>query len=284
MAGYYIHHICTIINKSNANNKFSVIPTTDENYISCTFPVWLNSFVEKNGVIKNVYEDMQFLDSFKFMPQSLEKLAGFLPKENFTYLESQIDMNKTPSQTESLKRNGVYPYTYMDTFDKLSEDKLPPKEFWRNTLEIGEITISDSELDHANFVFQEFDCRNLGDYHDLYLLIDVLILDSIFEEFGKVCYATYGLNCTHFYTASNLSGEAFPKICNAENELLTDREHLEMTENLIRGGTSSVFAKRNFEANNKYFPTHDPAAKQTFGFLIDANNLYGGIMESFPYL
>ena len=258
MAGYDIHHICTIINKSNANNKFSVIPTSDEKYISFTFSVWVNSFVDKNGVIKNVYEDMRFLDSFKFMPQSLEKLAGFLPKEKFTYIESQVDMKKTSSQIELLKRKGVYPYTYMDTFDKFSEDKLPPKEFWRNTLEGGEITISDTELDHANFVFQEFDCKNLGDYHDLYLLTDVLILASVFEELRKVCYATYGLDCTHFYTASNLSGEAFLKICNAEIELLTVREHLEMAENLIRGGISSVFAKRNFEANNKYFPTHHP--------------------------
>ena len=85
-----------------------------------------------------------------------------------------------------------------------------------------------------------------------------------------------------FYTASNLSGEAVLKICIAEIELLTDREHLEMAENLIRRGISSVFAKRNFEANNKYFPTHDPSAKQTFGFFIDANNLYDGIMERFP--
>ena len=97
MAGYDIHHICTIINQNNANNKFSVIPTTDEKYISFTFSVWVNSFVDKNGVIRNVYEDMRFLDSFKFMPQSLEKLAGFLPKEKFTCLESQFDMKKTPS-------------------------------------------------------------------------------------------------------------------------------------------------------------------------------------------
>ena len=76
-------------------------------------------------------------------------------------------------------------------------------------------------------------------------------------------YATYGLDCAHFYTASNLSGEAFLKVCNAEIELLTNREHLEVAENPIRGGISSVFAKRKFEANNKFLPT---LHKQTFGF------------------
>ena len=86
----------------------------------------------------------------------------------------------------------------MDTFHKISEDKLTPEEFWRNTLEGGEITSCDTELDHANFMFQEFDCKNFGDYHDLYLQTDVLILVWVFEEFRKVCYATYGLDCTHF--------------------------------------------------------------------------------------
>ena len=134
----------------------------------------------------------------------------------------------------------------------------------------------------VHILYSKRDWKNLGDYQDLFLLTDVLILASVFEEFRKVCYATCGLDCAQFYTAPNLSGEAFLKVCNAENELLTDSEHLEMAEKMIRGGTSSVFTKRNFEENIKYFPTHDPSAKQTFGFSIDANNLYGGIMEKFP--
>ena len=282
MAGYDIHHICSAINNCNPKNKFSVIPTTDEKYISFTFSVWVNSYTDKNGMTKNVYEDMRFLDSFKFMPQSLDKLAGFLPQDKFIYLESQFNTYKTPSQIDLLKRKGVYPYSYMDSFDKFAEEKLPPKEFWKNTLAGGEVTISDQDLQHASLVYQDFDCKTLGHYHDLYLHTDVLILASVFEEFRKVCYATYGLDCAHFYTASNLSGEAFLKVCNADIELLTNREHLEVAENLIRGGISSVFAKRKFEANNKYLPTYNSSQKQTFGLFIDANNLYGGIMEKFP--
>ena len=86
----------------------------------------------------------------------------------------------------------------------------------------------------------------------------------------------------NFYTASNFSGEAFLKICNAEYELVTNREHLEVAENLIRGGFSSVFAKPNFEASNKFLLTHETSAKQTFGLFIDANTFYGGIMEKNP--
>ena len=137
MAGYDIHHICAIINKRNGNNKFSVIPTTDENYISFTFSVGVNFFLDKNGVIKDVSEDIRFLDSFKFMTQFVKKLVRFLPTGKFTYLEIQFVMKKTPSQIELLKRKGAHPYTYMDTFDKFTEDKLPIKKFCRNTLEAG---------------------------------------------------------------------------------------------------------------------------------------------------
>ena len=70
---------------------------------------------------------MRFLDSFKFMPQSLDKLAGFLPQDKFIYLESQFNTYKTPSQIDLLKRKGVYPYSYMDSFDKFAEEKLPPR-------------------------------------------------------------------------------------------------------------------------------------------------------------
>ena len=281
MTGYDIHHICTIINKSNPRNKFSVSPTTDEKYISFTFSVWVHSYVDKKGKVQNIYQILRFLDSLRFMLQSLEKLANILPNEKFLYLDSQFKGHKTPTQIDLVKRKGVYRYTYVDSFDKFSGCELPPKEFWKNTLEGGEVTISDSDFDHVKLVFQEFDCKNLGDYHDLYLITDVLILASIFQEFRNVCYATYGLDCAHFYTASHLSGEAILKVCKADVELLTSREHLEMAENLIPGGISSVFAKRKFEANNKYLPTFNPKAK-TFGLFIDANNLYGGIMEKFP--
>ena len=77
-------------------------------------------------------------------------------------------------------------------------------------------------------------------------------------RFWKVCCATYGLDHVHFYTALKFSGEAFFKICNAKIELLSNRELLEMAENLIRGGNFSLFEKRSFEANINYLPTHDP--------------------------
>ena len=127
----------------------------------------------------------------------------------------------------------------MDTFKKFSEEKLPAKEFWKNTLQ-GDVPISDGKLEHANLVFQQFGCKTLDDYYNSFFHTDVLILASVFEKFRNIWYAMYGLDSVHFYTASNLSGKAFLKVCKAESELLTNREHSKMAEDLIRGGNSCV--------------------------------------------
>ena len=97
--------------------------------------------------------------------------------------------------------------------------------------------------------------------------------------FRKVCYETYGLDCCQYCTASNLSGDAMLKICNPELHLLTERD---IVESLIRGGVSSVYSKRLCRANNKFLLDYKPENISSFIVMIDANNLYGGIMEKFP--
>ena len=100
------------------------------------------------------------------------------------------------------------------------------------------------DFQHATKVFQKFDCENVGSYHDLYLTTDTLLLACVVEQLRKITYSTYGLDNAHYYTCSHLSGDAFVKVTKAEVELFTDRSHLEMAANLIRGGVSSVFSKR----------------------------------------
>ena len=81
------------------------------------------------------------------------------------------------------------------------------------------MSVSRSEYNHALKVFTELKCGSLGDYHDLYLTTDVLLLASVFEAFREVCYQIYGLDCACYFTASNLSGDAFLKVCKPELKL-----------------------------------------------------------------
>ena len=143
--------------------------------------------------------------------------------------------------------------------------------------------MNETEYANAEKVFATFVCQTLGDYHNLYLKTDTLLLACVVEEFKKLCYDTYGLDRAHYFPSSDHSGDAFIKNCRADLHLFTDREHLEMAEKMIRGGVASIFSKRFFRANNKYMNSFNPDNESSFELLLDANNLNGGVMEKLPF-
>ena len=215
------------------------------------------------------------------MASLLEKMAKFLPQEKFRNLDRCFS-DYSAENRSLIDQKGYYPYSYFDNFDKFLDTKLPSRDQWKDSLRNGAIMATQEDWKHADNVFQTLGCLNLGDYLDLYLKTDTLILACVFEEFRSLCYKTYGLDSAHYFTCSHLSGDAFLKTCQADIELLTDREHLEMVENMIRGGVASVFDKKFFKANNRYVTDHNYNDYNTYGVLLDANNLYGGVMEKLP--
>jgi len=94
-----------------------------------------------------------------------------------------------------LTRKGIFPYEYIDCVEKLDEMCLPSRELFYNSL--GETV---SESDYAANVWQQFSIRTLGEYSDLYLKTDVLLLVDIFENFCDSCVASYGLDPAYYYT------------------------------------------------------------------------------------
>ena len=281
LANYDLHHVVLAQQNINEKNTISVVPSTSEKFISLQIGVHIKTTQNKKGVWTSQYEYIRLLDSFKFMNASLDKLVQNLPADQFTLLEQHFEM-WSDSSVNMLKQKGSFPYCYIDSFEKLEETQLPPRELWTNSLQQYEVTVTEEEYERAIEVFNLFACRNIGEYYNLYLKTDVFLLAAVVLCFRKVCYETYGLDCCQYYTASNLSGDAMLKICNPELHLLTQREHFDMVESLIRGGVSSVYSKRLCRANNKFLPDYKPKNISSFIIMIDANNLYVGIMEKFP--
>ena len=281
LANYDLHHVVLALQNINEKNTISVVPSTSEKIISLQIGVHIKTTQNKKGVWTSQYEYIRLLDSFKFMNASLDKLVQNLPADQFTLLEQHFEM-WPDSSVNMLKQKGSFPYCCIDNFEKLEETQLPPRELWTNSLQQYEVTVTEEEYERAIEVFNLFACRNIGEYYNLYLKTDVFLLAAVVLCFQKVCYETYGLDCCQYYTASNLSGDAMLKICNPELHLLTQREHLDMVESLIRGGMSSVYSKRLCRANNKFLPDYKPKNISSFIIMFDANNLYGGIMEKFP--
>ena len=138
--------------------------------------------------------------------------------------------------------------------------------------------ISDIDYRHANNVFKGFKLENLGDYDDLYVQSDTLLLADVFNNFRDMCIKEYELGPAHFLSLPGLAWQACLNKTNIELELLTDYDMLLMVEEGIRGGICHSI-HRYAKANNKYMKNYNNNEESSYIQHLDANNLYGWAMS-----
>ena len=146
-------------------------------------------------------------------------------------------------------RKGVYPYEYMDSWERFNETSLPNKEDFYGNL-------------------------NMEDYHDLYVQSDTLLLADVFNNFRDMCIKEYELDPGHFLSLPGLVWQACLKKTNIELELLIDFDMLLMVEEGIRRGICHSI-HRYAKANNKYMKNYNKDEESSYIQYLDANNLYG---------
>ena len=217
---------------------------------------------------------LTFLDSFQFMSSSLDKLVSNLPDEALKYTAKSFKKEKF----DLMRQKGIYCYDYMDSFEKFDETKLPNKEDFYSIL--NDENITDDDYKHAQTVWETFELDNMGEYHDLYLFTDVLLLADVFENFRKTCLEYYKLDPCHYFTSPGLSWDAMLKMTNIKLELMTDIDMFQFIERGLRGGISYI-ANRYGKANNKYMKEYDEKAPSKYIMYLDGNNLYGWAMSQY---
>ena len=189
-----------------------------------------------------------------------------------TYSFCNNDLNKFIL----LLRKGVYPYEYMDNWERFNETSLPSKKDFYSNLNIEDI--DDIDYRHGNNVFKGFKLDNLGDYHDLYVKSNTLLLADVFENFRDMYIKVYELDPAHFVSLPGLAWQAGLKKTNIELELLTDYDMLLMVEEGIRGGICHSI-HRYAKANNKYMKNYNKDEESSYIQYLYANNLYGWTMS-----
>jgi len=261
LSGYDSHLF--VKNLGKTRGQIDCIPNNEEKYISFSKSV--------NDENKKLNYKIRFIDSFKFMSSSLDKLVNNLEPDQFKNLKEQLN------DIELLVRKGVCPYDWFDSLEKLSERNLPQKESFYSKL--NDCDITDKDFEHALKVWKHFKMTTFREYHDLYLKTDVLLLADVFENFRNVCIKNYELDPAWYYTAPGLVWDACLKKTGVQFELLSDPDLLLMIEQGIRGGVSMI-SKRYAKANNKYMgEKFNPNEKSKFIQYLGANNLYGWAMS-----
>ena len=226
------------------DGNFECLRENTEKYITFSAPIKKNI---ENKDIEITYK-IKFIDSYRFMSSSLPKLIDNLSEglHNNKRLdcESCLDYMKTKTEKLILKcfnckqhyekdfnkelikrfastyefcngnlnkfilllRKGVYPYEYMDNWERFDETSLPNKESFYINLNME--NIEEIDYRHGNNVFKRFKPKNLGEYHDLYVKSDTLLLADVFENFRNTCLKVYELDPAHFLSLPGLVWQA----------------------------------------------------------------------------
>ena len=237
---YDYHFIIKELVKEFEGN-FECLSENTEKYIKFSAPI--KKKIENKNI--EITYKIKFTDSYRFMSTSLSKLVDNLSEgihnNKCLNCESYLDYIKTKNEKLILKcfnckqyyekdvnkeliknfantyefcngklnkfilllRKGVYPYEYMDNWERFNETSLPNKESFYSSLNME--NIDDIDYRHGNNVFKKFKLKNLGEYHDLYLQSDTLLLADVFENFRNMCIEVYEPDPVHFLSLPGLA-------------------------------------------------------------------------------
>ena len=214
LKGYDGHLIVKAL--KSAFGRIDVIPQNMERYLSLTV-----------GRLK-------FLDSFQFTPKGLDELAKTMTDDELKYTVATYPTADLPL----IRRKGVYPYDHMDRFVRFDEVELPSQAAFHNKLSGDSCT--DADYEHAAAIWNAFGCETMGDYHDVYLQLDVLLLVDFFENFRHTCLSYYGLDPLHYYTTPGLAWDAALRMSRGDLNLITNNDIYNMVDVVIRGGVLMI--------------------------------------------
>ena len=200
-----------------------------EKYVTFSVPIKKEC---DNG--KTISYKLRFIDSFRFMSTSLSDLVDNMPgRFNGIECKSCTENNRCEECKKLIEelmkkfssiyqfcngdlkkfmlllRKGVNPFECTDSWEKFDETALPPKEDFYS--EINLEGVSDEDYAHAQKVWNVFEIKNRGEYHDLYLQSNTLLLLDVFENFRNKCLEIYELDPIYFVSAPGLAWQACVK-------------------------------------------------------------------------
>ena len=209
----------------------------------------------------------------QFMNYSLDKLVKNLSDEDVKHLVEEFGSENV----ELLKQKDAYPYEYMNRFERFNEENLPARKYFYSSTKDGKSSddgkILDGHISVKDYltcekIWDKYEMKNMGDYHDHYLKRDVLFMADVFEKFIATCLKYYGLDPCHYFSSPGLSWDAMLKMTGVKLEKISVIDKCLFIEKGLRGGISYI-ARGYAKANNKYMNDYDPKRPSKFVTYLD---------------
>nr|CAG8623300.1 4787_t:CDS:2 [Entrophospora candida] len=182
---------------------------------------------------------LRFLDSIQHMNMGLDKLVASMGSnlEKFPLtIKHFTDKGCSLDQIKFLFQKGVFPYDWTNSWDKFKKTALPRRKDFYSLL--SQQNISNADYVYAQEVWQKFEMKTFGKYHDLYFETDVLLLADVFMNYTIMCLKDDGLDPSHYVSAPGMFNDSLYKSSGAEIKLLIDLDQYMLVERGICGGMS----------------------------------------------
>ena len=242
-SGYDCHLIFEELLTSAYNLKLpiNIIPKSMENYVSVQVGC------------------LRFLDSYRFLSSSLQKLITSL--NDFPYMQNE------GLTDDLLKKKLAYPYEKFNLNNLHEPLNLTKEDYWST---LNQSYPCEDDIKRTQQLIDTYNITTAQELTELYLKMDVLQLTDVFENFVEKSTLEYGINPLYSYSLPGYTWKAGLKLTKIKLDFIKDKQLLLLLENNIRGGISSVMGPRFIESN-----------ENTKLLYIDANNLYGWAMSQY---
>ena len=229
--------------------KFKIVPKTNEEYI----------------VVK--YGCSRFIDSYRFLSESLDKLVKNLDGDDFRILKKEF-----PDKWQYLNKKLAYTYQY---FNSINDYKKPVNDLKKEDFfsKLKNNYLDDVEIERTKEIIKLFNIKDGEELNKLYCKTDVILLADVFEKFVEVSTEEYKINPLYCLSLPGYTYQCALKYTNIKLQTLQDKDLILSIENNIRGGKSSVMGDRYVKSDENNSIIY-----------IDATNLYGHSMsQMLPY-
>lgn len=261
---YDLHHV---IKHLRHVNHIDIIPKNSEKFICLT--------LRDLNII--------FIDSYNFLPGSLRQLADLYLENQKRYFKKKYlnFLTKDKTSQELLLGKGVFCYDFLCNTDRLHYKQLPSQADFYDTLNKSPITNIDYR--RAQDVWNQMKCSSLQDYMEIYMILDVLLLAAICEQFRLTTFESFQLEAFHFVTSSSLTYQAMLKMTGITLDTVPDTDMYLFLQSSIKGGIAQT-SHRYASANNELCKDYDKQLEESSILSSDLNALYAYCMRlPIPY-